>query len=179
MKKVPAEFFWSLFLLFSNFLKLNAACFVLISRLKGNIVWAISYTCFYVLQNGGHGRIGRLAAHHVAVDPQQELDIAALEIEQIVMVKLHKPYPATKKTVHVSNFFVSLWIFFVYFCIFILLSRENDQCAIRARLEVASHLSPHQDWGISLSAFPNGTTSKLAGLFSTLPFSAERQARKL
>ena len=79
------------------------------SQLKENIAWAISYTCFYVLQNGGHGRIGRLAAHHVAVDPQEELDIAALEIEQIVMVKLHKPYPATKKTVHVRIFLKFTW----------------------------------------------------------------------
>ena len=31
---------------------------------------------------------------------------------------------------------------------------------------------PHQDGGTSLSAFPNGTTSKLAGLFSTLFFSS-------
>ena len=40
----------------------------------------------------------------MAVDPQQELDVAALEMEQIVMVKLHKPYPATKKTVRVSEY---------------------------------------------------------------------------
>ena len=53
-------------------------------------------------------------------------------------------------------------------CIFILLSRESDQCAIIARLGVAGHLSTTPRWGISLSAFPNGSTSKLAGLFSTL-----------
>ena len=39
-------------------------------------------------------------------------------------------------------------IFFIFFsCIFILLSRESDQCAIRARLGVASHLSTTPRWG--------------------------------
>ena len=57
---------------------------------------------------------------------------------------------------------------FLFSCIFILLSRESDQCAIRARLGVAGHLSTTPRWGIPLSAFPNSTTSKLAGLFSTL-----------
>ena len=32
-------------------------------------------------------------------------------------------------------------------CIFILLSRESDQCAIRARLGVAGHLSTTSRWG--------------------------------
>ena len=32
-------------------------------------------------------------------------------------------------------------------CIFILLSRESDQCAIRARLGVAGHLSTTPRWG--------------------------------
>ena len=32
-------------------------------------------------------------------------------------------------------------------CIFILLSRESDQCAIRARLRVASRLSTTPRWG--------------------------------
>ena len=32
-------------------------------------------------------------------------------------------------------------------CIFILLSRESDQCIIRARLGVASHLSTTPRWG--------------------------------
>ena len=32
-------------------------------------------------------------------------------------------------------------------CIFILLSRESDQCVIRARLGVASHLSTTPRWG--------------------------------
>ena len=56
----------------------------------------------------------------------------------------------------------------VFCSIFILLSQENDQCAVRAPLGVASHIClPHQDGGIPLSAFPNDT-SKLAGLFYTL-----------
>ena len=60
-------------------------------------------------------------------------------------------------------------IFVVFSSKFILLSRENDQFAIRARLRVAGHLcaSPHNG-GIPRSAFPNDTTSKLAGLFSIL-----------
>ena len=44
--------------------------------------------------------------------------------------------------------------------------------AINALYELAKELPaiclPHQDGGIPLSAFPNGTASKLAGLFSTL-----------
>ena len=32
-------------------------------------------------------------------------------------------------------------------CIFILLSRESDQCAMQARLRVASHLSTTPRWG--------------------------------
>ena len=38
-------------------------------------------------------------------------------------------------------------IFFMFSCIFILLSRESDQCAIRAHLRVASHLSTTPRWG--------------------------------
>ena len=39
---------------------------------------------------------------------------------------------------------------------------------------------PHKDGGVPLSALPKDTTSKLAGLFSTLSlFYAERQAGKL
>ena len=38
----------------------------------------------------------------------------------------------------------------------------------RARLGDASRLSATPSWGFPLSAFPNGATSKLAGLFSTL-----------
>ena len=52
--------------------------------------------------------------------------------------------------------------------IFILISRESDHSAKRARLGVAGHLSTHQDGGIPLSALPNGTTSKFASLFSSL-----------
>ena len=42
-----------------------------------------------------------------------------------------------------------LYLFFLYLfgCIFILLSRESDQCAIRARLGVAGHLSITPRWG--------------------------------
>ena len=40
----------------------------------------------------------------------------------------------------------ALYLFF-FSCIFILISRESDQCAIRARLGVASHLSTTPRWG--------------------------------
>ena len=40
-------------------------------------------------------------------------------------------------------------IFFVFSCIFILLSRARDQCAVRARLGVAGHLSTTPRWGNS------------------------------
>ena len=64
----------------------------------------------------------------------------------------------------------NLFCIYLFSYIVILLSRESDPSALRARLRVASHLStvPHQDGGIPQSAFPNGTISKLAGLFSTL-----------
>ena len=38
-------------------------------------------------------------------------------------------------------------VFFIFGCIFILLSRESDQCAIRARLGVAGHLFTTPRWG--------------------------------
>ena len=41
----------------------------------------------------------------------------------------------------------SMISFFSFSCIFILLSRESDQCAIRARLGVAGHLSTTPRWG--------------------------------
>ena len=37
-------------------------------------------------------------------------------------------------------------VFILFSCIFILLSRESDQCAIRARVGVASHLSTTPRW---------------------------------
>ena len=36
--------------------------------------------------------------------------------------------------------------FYIFCCLFILLSRKSDQCAIRARLGVASHLSTTPRW---------------------------------
>ena len=41
----------------------------------------------------------------------------------------------------------SIFFYFFFSRIFILLSRESDQCAIRARLGVASHLSTTPRWG--------------------------------
>ena len=38
-------------------------------------------------------------------------------------------------------------LFYFFSCIFILLSRESDQCAIRARLGAADHLSTTLRWG--------------------------------
>ena len=55
--------------------------------------------------------------------------------------------------------------------------------AINALYELAEELPaicpPHQDGGIPLSAFPNGTTSELAACSPHCPFNAERQAGKL
>ena len=46
-----------------------------------------------------------------------------------------------------SSALVFFLVFVVFSCIFILLSRESDQCAKRARLEVVSHLSTTPRWG--------------------------------
>ena len=40
-----------------------------------------------------------------------------------------------------------IFYLFLFSCIFILLSRESDQCAIRARLGDAGHLSTTPKWG--------------------------------
>ena len=40
-----------------------------------------------------------------------------------------------------------IYLFSLFNCIFILLSRESDQCAIRARLGVTGHLSTTPRWG--------------------------------
>ena len=58
--------------------------------------------------------------------------------------------------------------YFAFCGIFILLSRESDQCAIRHRLEVASHLSTILKWGNPAKCLSQLTTSKLAGLFFPL-----------
>ena len=42
---------------------------------------------------------------------------------------------------------------FLFSCILILLSRESDQCAIRARLGVAGHLSTTPRWGNPAKCF--------------------------
>ena len=64
---------------------------------------------------------------------------------------------------------VSIFVsFLVFSCIFILVSRESDQCAVRARLGVAGHLSITPRWGILVSDYPNGSASKLGGFFFTL-----------
>ena len=46
-----------------------------------------------------------------------------------------------------QNTKTNVFFFFVFSCIFIFLSRESDQCAIRARLGVAGHLSTTPRWG--------------------------------
>ena len=54
-------------------------------------------------------------------------------------------------------------IFFIIGCIFILLSRESDQCAITSWLRVFGPPVYHTKTGNPLSAFPSCTTSELAG----------------
>ena len=56
----------------------------------------------------------------------------------------------------------------LYFVAYYLLSRESDQGLYELADEFPATCLPYQSRGIPLSAFPNGTTSKLAGLFSTL-----------
>ena len=46
---------------------------------------------------------------------------------------------------------------------------RKRRSAVRARLGVAGHLTTTLRWGIPLSAFPNGTTSKLAGFLHIVP----------
>ena len=61
--------------------------------------------------------------------------------------------------------------FFLFNCVFILLSRESDQCAIRARLGVASYLSTTPRWGNPakcLSQRHNKYTCRL--VLHTVPF---------
>ena len=60
--------------------------------------------------------------------------------------------------------------------IFILLSRESDQCAIQARLGVASHLSTTPRWGNSIKCL---SQISLPACFPHCPFNAERRAGKL
>ena len=57
---------------------------------------------------------------------------------------------------------------FVFNCIFILLSRKRPKRYNELAKELPAIYLPHQEWEIPLSAFPNGKTSKLVGLFSTL-----------
>ena len=54
----------------------------------------------------------------------------------------------------------SILLFFLV-AYFILLSRESDQCAIRARLGVAGHLSTTPRWENLAKCFSYGTTSIL------------------
>ena len=62
---------------------------------------------------------------------------------------------------------------FIYFIFVAHLSSYHEK-AINALYELAYELPaiclPHQDGGIPLRAFPNGTTSELAGLLSTFSF---------
>ena len=60
---------------------------------------------------------------------------------------------------------------FVFSCVFILLSRESDQRAIRARSGVAGHLSTTPRWGTTIVNLP--------ACSSHCPFEAKRQAGKL
>ena len=62
----------------------------------------------------------------------------------------------------------------------ILLSRESNQCAVRARLGVASHLSTTPRWGKSREVpFPTAQQVSLPACSSHYPINAKRQAEKL
>ena len=63
-------------------------------------------------------------------------------------VKIWNSTPNDLRKLSFNQFKIYLFFFFYLFsCIFILLSRESDQCAIRARLGVAGHLSTTPRWG--------------------------------
>ena len=59
------------------------------------------------------------------------------------------PSPPDPVITRWATWFRAALYYFIYLfsCMFILLSRESDQCAIRARLVVASHLSTTPRWG--------------------------------
>ena len=64
-----------------------------------------------------------------------------------------------------------LWQYIVFRSVlFTLLSRKRDQGALASSLSTIC--LPHQDGGILLNTLLNGTTTKLATLFSTLPCNA-------
>ena len=73
---------------------------------------------------------------------------------------------------------IGYFLFLYFIRTFILLSRESDQCAVRARLEVAGHLSTTLRWGIPFSLF-QGHNKRTCRLAPHYPFDAERQAGKL
>ena len=60
-------------------------------------------------------------------------------------------------------------LFFVFCCIFILPLREGNQCAIRARFEVASHLSTTPRWGTPASRLSQQNNKQTCRLVLTLP----------
>ena len=66
--------------------------------------------------------------------------------------------------------------FYYYWHIYPPITRKR-RSAVRARLGVASHLSTTLRWGIPLSAFFNGTTSKLPA-FSTLSLKCWTSSRE-
>ena len=72
---------------------------------------------------------------------------------------------------YITKFLHFFFFFFLFFCcIFILLSQENDQCAIQARLGVANHLSTTPRWGNPAECFSqrhNKYTWRL--VFHTVP----------
>ena len=72
----------------------------------------------------------------------------------------------------IKNALVQILIFFGLLFFVLAYLSSYDKKAINALYELAKQLPsiclPHQDGGIPPSAFTNATTSKLAGLFSTL-----------
>ena len=81
---------------------------------------------------------------------------------------------------YTDNSYFFAFIYFLFSRIFILLSRESDQWAVRARLGVASHLSTTPRWGNPakcLSQRHNKLTCRL--VLYTVPLNAERQVGKL
>ena len=90
-------------------------------------------------------------------------DNANPSIKEKIQVVLHS------KPIHVSV--VSLYFFCILLHIYPPITTKQSMrytSSLRS-WELPAICLPRQDGGIPLSAFSNGTTSKLAGLFSTLP----------
>ena len=85
--------------------------------------------------------------HPTVPHPSPLQSVAKLPCDEVSVAKL----PCGKVTGNLKHLAFYL---FIFNCIFILLSRESDQCAIPAHLGVASHLSTTPRWGNLTKCLP-------------------------